>query len=234
MAIQGRYDDAEVLKNKIEQLKKQIAKKKKKELNYQHSSEMENLENSYKKEIEEFHSEWDMKFKEFEDRSKAMEDTLNQKHSKEMEELYTFLEQKLPKNVKFSREYLELKNQEETLVKQQRFKEASLIKKKAENLEKVDTETWNKAKTEKIKSQSVKTAHQHLIEKNALKKKIEIEFDVMKKQRQSGLEQINHKYKNRKFDLEMQQKQEKLLNENNNVMKASKEIFFKFFRNYYK
>lgn len=221
MAAQGRYDDAEIIKNKIEQLKKTIAKKKKKELHLQHHNEMENLENSYKKEIEDFNGEWDVKFKEFEERSKMMEDSLNHKHAKEMEELYTFLEQKLPKNVKFSREYLELKGQEESLVKQQRFKEASLIKKKAENLEKTDTEGFNKTKTEKIKSQSVKTAHKHLVEKNSLKKKIEIEFEVMKKQRQEGLEQINHKFKNRKFDLEQQQKQEKLLSENNNVMKAS-------------
>jgi hypothetical protein len=54
-----------------------------------------------------------------------------------------------------------------------------------------------------------------------LKKKIEIEFEVMKKQKKAASDTIEHKFKNRKFDLEMQQKQEKLLNENHNLMKAS-------------
>ncbi len=68
----------------------------------------------------------------------------------------------------------------------------------------------------------MKTAQKHLIEKNSLKKKVEIEIEVMKKEKASGLETLVHKYKNRKFDLELQQKQEKLLNDNNNLFKASK------------
>ena len=83
-------------------------------------SEMENLEQAYKREVEEYNNDWDMKFQDLEERSKALEENLKEKHSKEMEELYIYLEQKLPKNVKYSREYLSLKNQEENLVKQQR------------------------------------------------------------------------------------------------------------------
>jgi hypothetical protein len=86
----------------------------------QHSSEMQNLEQTYQIEIEQFNAEWDSKFKELEDRSKTLEAGLNEKHQKEMDELYNFLEEKLPKNVKYSRDYLELKTQEENLVKQQR------------------------------------------------------------------------------------------------------------------
>lgn len=47
----------------------------------------------------------------------------------------------------------------------------------------------------------------------------------MKKEKARGLETIIHKYKNRKFDLEKQQKQEKLLSDNNNLLKASKTTF---------
>lgn len=94
--------------------------KKKKDLEMQHSSEVENLEVSYKKEIDNFNFEFDSKFKELEVKSRQAEDQLSLKHSKEMEELYNFLEEKLPKNVKYSKEYLELKNQEQALVKQQK------------------------------------------------------------------------------------------------------------------
>ena len=105
---------------KIEELKKSLQLKKKRDLEFQHLSEMENLEGAYKREIEEYNNDWDAKFQDLEDRSKALEEGLKEKHSKEMDELYNFLEQKLPKNVKYSREYLSLRNQEENLCKLQR------------------------------------------------------------------------------------------------------------------
>lgn len=103
-----------------------------------------------------------------------------------------------------------------------RFKEAAIIRKKLDVQEKIDSEKWNKEKNDKIKSQTVKTAQKHLVEKNTLKKKVETEIEIMKKEKAKGLETIIHKYKNRKFDLEKQQKQEKSLNDNNNLLKASK------------
>lgn len=67
-----------------------------------------------------------------------------------------------------------------------------------------------------------------MIEKNSLKTKIEIEIEVMKKERDQGLHTIIHKYKNRKIDLDMQQKTERILTENENIFKASK-VNFLFF-----
>ncbi len=138
-----------------------------------------------------------------------------------MDELYTFLDRKLPKALKYSKEYLEFKSQEENLVKQQRYKEASYTRKKMEGIEKVEMEKFNKVKTDKVKSETVKTAQKHLAEKNTLKKKIENEIEMVRKEKDDGLEIILHKYRNRKIDLEMQQKQEKILSDNPNMLKAS-------------
>ena len=151
-----------------------------------------------------------------------MEESLTAKQSKEMEELYNYLEQKLPKQVKYSKYFLDFKSQEENLVKQQRFKEAVLIKKKLDSLNKIDSEKFNKDKYEKIKSQSVKTANKHMNEKNSLRKKIEIEYEVMKKEKQVQLEKLLLKYKNRKTELENQQRQEMLYIEKERLLKASK------------
>jgi hypothetical protein len=227
-AKEGRYDEADSFKTKIEELRKSLLGKKKKDLTFQHMQELDNLDMAFKKEQEDYINSWETKFGEFEEQSRQLEEALKEKHMKEMEELYNYLEQKLAKNVKFSKHYHELKSQEENLVKQQNFKEAALIKKKAEEVERKDTEKWNKEKTDKIKSQSVKTAQKQLNEKNALRKKIDIQLEVMRKEKDSGIERILHKYKNRKFDLEMQQKQEKLMNENNNLYKASKIFFLKY------
>ncbi len=75
---------------------------------------------------------------------------------------------------------------------------------------------------DKIKSQSVKTANKHMSEKAALRKKIEINYEIMKKDRQAKLEQLLLKYKNRKSELDNQQKQELLYIDNENLLKKSK------------
>ena len=180
------------------------------------------MEISYKEELDQFNEKWDEMFNKFEEKSKNEEDVLNQRQSKEMEELYAYLEQKLPKQVKYSKKYLDLKNQEENLVKLQRFKEAASLKKQLDSMDKFDTEKFNKDKYEKIKSQSVKTANKHMMEKASLRKKVEINFEILKKDRQTNLERLLLKYKNRKCELDNQQKQEILYLENEKLLKKGK------------
>lgn len=232
---QENYDYADEITDKIKEIKKSLTFERKKQLLYQHTIEVESLEGSYKEEFEIFNKQWDENFEKFEEKSKKDEEIVNQRHAKEMNELYSFLEQKLPKQVKYSKQYLDLKSQEENLVKLQRFKEASLLKKRLDVMDKFDTERFNKEKYEKIKSQSVKTANKHMMEKAALKKKIEINYQILKRDRQVNLEKLLLKYKNRKSELDNQQKQEILFLENENILKKSKFLYFicKNTRNYY-
>jgi hypothetical protein len=116
-AREGKYSDAEQLKEKIDELKKSYQNKRKKDLELQHYTEIDNLEQAFRREVDQFNREWSAKFHEYEEYSKELELALTQKHTKEMEDLYVYLEQKLPKNVKHSKEYLSLKHQEEKLVK---------------------------------------------------------------------------------------------------------------------
>jgi len=96
-----------------------------------------------------------------------------------------------------------------------------VVKKKLENIEKIDNIKFNKEKTEKVKAHSMKVLKQQQNEKNALKMKIEAEYELLKKQRKTIFENLINKFKNRKFELDMQQKQEKILAENQNMLKAS-------------
>lgn len=218
----SNYDYTEQINQKITEMKKSLVAEKKKQLMEQHNIEIQSLDNAYKNELDEFNVAWDEKFKKLEEKSKNLEDSLNEKHNKQMNELYEYLEMKLPKNVKYSKTYLDTKNQEENLVKLGRFKEAAIMKKKLEEIERTDTEKFNKDKYERIKAESVKTANKHMNEKNTLRKKIETEFEILRKDRQSNLEKLLLKYKNRKTDLENQQKQEVLYLENDKLLKKSK------------
>lgn len=60
------------------------------------------------------------------------------------------------------------------------------------------------------------------LEKNALKQKLDTEYEIMKKQKDDEMAVIILKFKNRKMDLESQQKHEKTLTENENLFKQSK------------
>lgn len=203
-------------------MKKTLSQERKKQLLLQHGIEVDSLDNSYKQELDDFNINWDEKFSKLEEKSKMMEDSLNDRHNKQMNELYEYLELKLPKSIKYSKSYLDTKSQEENLVKLGRFKEAALLKKKLDEIEKIDTDKFNKEKYDKIKSESVRTANKHMNEKSSLRKKIDIEFEMLKKERQKNLEKLLLKYKNRKAELENQQKQELNFLTNENLLKKSK------------
>lgn len=183
---------------------------------------MLSLEQLYKKEFEDLEMIYNNKFNEHELKSRQMEENLNIKHEKEMEKLYERLNEKLPKSVKYSKRYLDLKNQELNLAKQQKYRDAMYVKKMCEEIEIEDTERFNREKTEKIKSQSIKTANKHLNEKNALKKKIELEYEELRIEKQQQTEILVLKFKNKKNELEIQQKMENTVTENKNLYKASK------------
>ena len=75
-------------------MKKSLCVERKKQLAQQHSVEIDSLDNSYKTELEDFNNQWDDKFKKLEDKSKSLEDSLNEKHNRQMNELYEYLELK--------------------------------------------------------------------------------------------------------------------------------------------
>lgn len=58
-------------------------------------------------------------------------------------------------------------------------------------------------------------------ERAAGKQKLDIEYELLRKQKDDEVNKICLKYKNRKADLEAQQKHEKFLHDNENIMKAS-------------
>jgi hypothetical protein len=121
MAIECNYLECEKLKKRIDDLRADLSDQKKKGLTYQHSSEMVNLEENYNKEILEINLRWETVFNEFNDKVKKEDENLNVKHQSEMENLISHLEEKLPKQIKFSKEFLDLKQCELNLVKQERF-----------------------------------------------------------------------------------------------------------------
>ena len=218
-ALHGEYDKAKECKKQIVVLQAKLKERKKQDLEQQHICEMENLEQAYQAEIEKFNSTWSEKFQDLEDRSQKAEDAINERQLKEMEDLYATIGDKLPRKVKYSKEYLLLDHQEKMLVKLQKFDEAKVIRKRKEQQKKVDEEKWDKEKNEKIKAQAIQKSKKHIAEKNVLKKKFETEIDIMKKEKEKEIAQIEKKYQAKKIELELQQKSEANINLNEKMLK---------------
>ena len=63
---------------------------------------------------------------------------------------------------------------------------------KKQALEKIETEKFNKETNEKNKKKIEKLQKKHLLEKSALKKKVEVELEMSQKQRDSELAKYIH------------------------------------------
>lgn len=110
-----------MVKRKIKEIKESMTGRKKKDLDYQHNMEFKNLEENYNKDLMELNENHDRRFQEFEERARKAEEMLNENHQKELQNLYAYLEQTLPKVVKNSKEYFDLRQVEFNLVKQERY-----------------------------------------------------------------------------------------------------------------
>ena len=218
-AENGKYEQAELCKKKISNIQKLIKKKRKKDLEQRQSIENENLETSYKTEKEEFNKIWNEKFKELEERTQKAGEEINERHTKEMNDLYNLLEEKMNQDNKYhpSAEYIKLDNEEKQLVKFQRFNDASNIRKKKEKIKLKDIEKKEKEKQNKIQIETSKKSKRQELEKEILKKKFEKEFNELNLKKEKELERIEKKFYNKRLDLSQQQKTEKNFSENNRI-----------------
>ena len=83
---------------------------------------------------------------------------------------------------------MHLKRSELLLAKGQRFKEADSAKKKSLEIEKIEMEKYKKEKNNKFQGKIEKLASKQTLERNALRKKIEIGIEIMQNDKKVGTE----------------------------------------------
>lgn len=221
-AEKSEYENALACINKIRDLKSLIQEKKKKDLEYLQCTQLDNLEAEYKQEMERAASDWDMKIAEIEEKYQKGEEALNEKHMTEMDTMYTSLEQKLEQKFKYSKDYLELETQEHQLAKFLRYKEAIIVKKQKELQRQRDIDKWNNEKNDKIKLEAIAKSNRHLIEKEAFKGKNEFELELLKKNKMDDIKKIQKKYQNKKLDLDIQMRIERMANDKSYISKMGR------------
>lgn len=113
------------------------------------------------------------------------------------------------------------KYQLKTYKNQPRYIEAHKIKAKCNFFEKAEVEKDFKLKEENFALKSENLIKQQSLEKSALAQKMNSEYEEMGKVKQTEIDKIINKFKNKKFDLETKQGKEKNMLQNENLLKAN-------------
>ena len=97
--------------------------------------------------------------------------------------------------------------------------------KKVDLIEKKEIEAFYKMRNDLILVKLENLSRKHELEKKAFQKKSIAESEELTKQRNVVKEQIILKFKNKKFDLTTQQKQEDIMNENDKISRRSLKFY---------
>ena len=219
LVLEGKYLEANEIKAKIDKLRKSNRNMRTQTLNLIQNKQNEELEENYSQEYQKLSDLWDNKLLSFIENGNKMEDELALNQNSKLEELINDLTSNYPP-IKFSSEYLNLRQIEKNLVKQERYQEANYYKSKCDKLEKEETEKYNKERSDKIHKKAEALGLKFENEKKVLKEKLDRNFELLKVQRDKELKQITSKYKNRKTELNCIHKKQRNINENDNLLRS--------------
>ena len=211
----GKYPQAEICNKKIENLKAALKRKKAKEISRRHYKEKKNLIQDKVSDVGNLSYLWDQRFEELQLKSKSILDELKNNQEKELQQLLSQYQQS-SNDVKPSAIYLQLKKEEEGLVKLRKFKEAEVIRKKKEHQRKIDESKSERNKENTYKNYEKKLRQKHMNELQYLQNKFQAEFDELLKEKQKDMEFLDKKYSVKSKDLVNQQKREDTINKYDN------------------
>jgi hypothetical protein len=117
----GRFVEAEMARQKVIQFKKLEEEKKILELKKLHAEQKNRIDIEYKEELDIFNQDWDQRFAELNERYEALQNNLNERFQKEMEDNIADFDQKYPAQPKPPIEMLNLQKMLEQAVKQKEY-----------------------------------------------------------------------------------------------------------------
>ena len=216
LVAEGKYLEADEIKQKIEDMKKDSSYQKNDALYENQEKERQDLENDYESERRELEDKWDKKIQEFVESGKKMEEELVELHNKKMEEYVTTLTKNYPR-IKYSPEYLNGRVQENKLAKQERYKEAAARKKINDELQEQENEKYEYERSENINKNAESLGIKQEQDLNVLRARLARNYDLLVSHKEKDLDRLDNKYKNKKQELVGLQN--RLINISSNVNK---------------
>lgn len=206
---EGKYVEAEIAKNRLEELKLHEENRRVEALRSRQIAERLGVEEAHMLEFQQFNQKWDKKMEEYERNATQLVENAKARQAQELREFQAKLLAS-PLKPKFSKELLNLRKIQEHLAKQRDYSEAHKMKAKADSLESWELEKQQNARQRSMFQKEAKFKHKHKLELNALCKRIESGRSGLRKTRKVDLEQLLQRYQNVKAELEAQQNLEKI------------------------
>eukprot|EP00930_Biecheleria_cincta_P002397 TRINITY_DN103403_c0_g1_i1.p1 TRINITY_DN103403_c0_g1~~TRINITY_DN103403_c0_g1_i1.p1 ORF type:complete len:297 (-),score=65.50 TRINITY_DN103403_c0_g1_i1:119-949(-) len=204
---EGKYEEAEATKQKLEQIQDQIEHKHREDMKSRQLSERLGVEEAHMKELQEFNLHWDGKVAEFETHAAGLQSQLQQRHAAEFNDAREkFHLETEPRTPRWSRELLNNRKIQDTLAKMKKYAEAAQTKKHADAIEARETEAWRQKRDAKIRGLEEQFLHKQALEMRGLTKRIVSGREEQKQARKLELERLLRRYHNVKSQLESQQK----------------------------
>uniref|UniRef100_A0A7S2CQS6 Uncharacterized protein n=1 Tax=Octactis speculum TaxID=3111310 RepID=A0A7S2CQS6_9STRA len=206
---QGKYVEAEIAKNRLEELKLHEENRRKEAMRSRQLAERLGVEEAHMLEYQQFNMDWDRKMNEYEKHASELADAMTERHKAELRDFQENLLHK-QQRPKFSRELLNLREIQRHLAMQKDYTEAHKIKLKCDALEAWELDKWKILKQQEMFQREAKFKHQKQQELLALRKRIQTGREEQKKQRELDLERLLQRYRNVKNELEAQQNLERI------------------------
>ena len=197
---EGKYLEAEEIRQKILSIKNNSSSNKKDSLHTTQQKQRESLEEEYKTERKELEEKWDKKIQEFVDSGKNQEKELVELHNKAMEEYISKLTKEYP-HIKYSTEYLNGRLQESKLAKQERFMEAASKKLLNDKMQQKENEKYENDRSENINKNAESLGLKQEQDLNVLRARLARIYDLMTSKKEKELETLDNKFKGKKQEL---------------------------------
>lgn len=206
---QGKYVEAEIAKNRLEELKLHEENRRREAMRSRQIAERLGVEEAHMLEFQQFNLIWDKKMAEYEEHAEELVEAMKERHGAELRDYQRRLMTKQIRP-KFSKDLLNLRKIQDTLAKQKDYAEAHKIKLKSDALEAWELEKWHSTRQQELLQREAKFKHIKQQELVALQKRIQTGREEQKKSRHHDLERLLQRYQNVKMELEAQQNLERI------------------------
>ena len=207
---EGNFMEAEMAKNRIEELKMQEAQRQLEQLMLKQQQDRLQIEESHTNEYQLFQQEWDQRLSQKEQEHMQLIQQLDERHQKELEDNRNELDQRVPVNFKHSSELLNLKKIQDQLVRQQEYAEAHKVQAKIIELEKEEQIKYGQVREKKIVAAETLIIQKQQQQMNALRKKCENTLHEERNERDDQHNKMLQRYQNVNRELETQQNLERI------------------------
>ena len=216
---EGKYLEAEEIKEKINEMKKGSSNEKRDTLYENQEKERKSLEGDYELEKKELEEKWDKKIQNFIEEGKKQEKELVEMHNQKMEEYIKKLTSEYPR-IKYSVEYLNGRVQENKLAKQERYKEAAEKKIINDKMQQDENEKYVKERSGNINKSAEILGIKQEQDLNVLRARLARIYDLLVAKKEKDLERLNNKFKNKKQELIGEQARKMNISNNSNADRA--------------